>query len=129
MGHLRSILSLGVSRFFLVAFAVYLLNFSIDSQDPYPDDVAENLAFNDIESFYEFFTEALMGIEDAVEEHEERDMAEGGSFSYAKYLCTASSPCVLQLRNYVELNTEQVDTSNFLLKRIFSRDLAPPPEV
>ncbi|MFM7856579.1 MAG: hypothetical protein ACKO96_32810 [Flammeovirgaceae bacterium] len=128
MGHLRSILELDISRFFLIAFAAYLLNFSIDSQDPYPDDVAENLAFNDIESFYEFFTEALMGIEDAVEEHEERDMEEGGSFSYAKFLCPANAPFVFDTRQFVELGTQRQVSPFIYLKSNFSRNVAPPPE-
>ncbi len=128
MRQLRWALGLGISRFFLMAFAAYLLNFSIDSQDPYPDDVAENLAFNDIESVYEFFTEALMGIEDAVEEHEERDMEEGGSFSYAKFLCTANAPFGFETRHFIELNTQRQISPFARLKPNFSRNIAPPPE-
>jgi hypothetical protein len=129
MGFFRSILSLSISRFFLVAFAVYLLNFSVDSQDPYPDNVAENLAFNDIESFYEFFAEAVIGIEDAVEEHDERDMDEGGSFSYAKFLCTASAPFCLHTRNFVDLDTKLLILPCAWFKSNFSRDIFPPPEL
>ena len=129
MQQFRLILNLGFSRVLVIAFAAYLLNFSIDSQDPYPDDVAENLAFNDIESVYEFFTETLMGIEDAVKEHEERDMDEGGIFSYSKFFYSSNTAFCLQIQHYVELSALVLVPTTVHLKHNFLRNINPPPEV
>src|SRR5690349_15550129 len=73
-----------LSRAIAFSLAVYLFNFSIDSRDKAPDYVAEDLAFNDIESVYEFLAEGLLGVENAVEEHDERDQDDAGSFEFNK---------------------------------------------
>jgi hypothetical protein len=74
-----------VNRVPCFLLAVYLFNFSIDSRDAHPDSVAEDLSINDIESVYEFLTEHVLGIENAVEEHDERDQDDGGSFEFKKF--------------------------------------------
>lgn len=73
-----------VHRVISFLLAAYLLNFSIDSRDAHPDAVVEDLSFNDIESVYELLAEDVVGIENAVEEHDERDQEEGGSFEFKK---------------------------------------------
>lgn len=74
-----------VHRAICFLLAVYLFNFSIDSRDAHPDTVAEDLSINDIESFFEFMAEHVMGIDNAVAEHEERDQDDSGSFEFKKY--------------------------------------------
>jgi hypothetical protein len=68
--------------------ALYLLNFSVDSRDAHPDSIAEDLSINDIESFYEFLAEGMFGVKNAVEEHDERDQDDGGSFEFKKFFFT-----------------------------------------
>lgn len=65
-----------IKRAISLLLALYLLNFSVDSLDAQPDHVAEDLSYNDIESMYELILEAVLGIENAVEEHEEHDFDE-----------------------------------------------------
>lgn len=95
MSRLFSLLRL-ISRPFCLVMAVYLFNFSIDSRDAQPDFVAEDLAFNDIESFYEFALEALAGIDNAVEEHEEHDQEEGGALDFKKCYLEPATALVIK---------------------------------
>lgn len=83
-----------VTRAFAFLMALYLFNFSIDSRDAYSDAVAEDLSVNDIESVYEFLTEGVLGVENAVEEHDEHDQEEGGSFEFKKDYVSLTCPKV-----------------------------------
>jgi hypothetical protein len=76
------------SRVLAFIMAIYLLNFSVDSRDAHPDSVAEDLSVNDIESFYEFLAEGMLGVKNAVEEHDERDQDDAGSFEFKKFFFT-----------------------------------------
>lgn len=53
--------------------ALYLFNLSIDPRDPQAESISENLSVNDIESFCELILETVIGIDNAVPEHEEHD--------------------------------------------------------
>ncbi|WP_372755920.1 hypothetical protein [Mariniflexile sp.] len=52
---------------------VYLLNISVDTPDPFPENIPENLAFNDQESIVELVIEKLLGFEDAFAEYDDPD--------------------------------------------------------
>lgn len=114
----------------LVAFtmAIYVFNFSIDSRDRAQDALTEDLSYNDIESFYEFFTEDLLGIENAVEEHEEHDQEDGGSIEFKIDIIR---PLISQLSGSGRPHTEEpmqsthVEFHPSLLMEIDS----PPPEI
>lgn len=75
-----------------LVLAVYTFNFSIDAPDARPDSVAEDMSFNDIESFYEFLLEGVAGIDNAVAEHEEHDDAGGSAFDSKKWCLATISP-------------------------------------
>lgn len=74
-----------VHRVICFLLAAYLLNFSIDTRDAQSDAIAEDLSVNDIESVYELLAEGVVGVENAVEESDERDQEEGGSFEFKKF--------------------------------------------
>jgi hypothetical protein len=80
-------------RFVALLMALYLFNFSIDSRDANPDHIAEDLSYNDIESVFEFSLECLLGIHNAVAEHDERDQDHAGSFDFNKifYSCSITN--------------------------------------
>lgn len=56
--------------------ALQLLNISIDSPDPHPNYIPEDLTFNDQESIVEFVAETLLGYEDFIEEYDDNDLNE-----------------------------------------------------
>jgi hypothetical protein len=116
-----------IYRAIALCMALYLFNFSIDSQDAQSDSVAEDLSFNDIESVYEFVTEAVFGIENAVEEHEERDPDDGGSFEFKKFYFTSliSSVQIKTLDYIFELQLPEHDCPALAIR--FAEIDSPPP--
>ncbi len=119
-----SILHRAVS--FLLAFIIF--NFSIDSQDPQPDSVAEDLSFNDIESIYEFVVENILGFENAVAEHDEHDQENGGSFDFEKFDFACSEPLIVLTRSECDIqNVPPVDYCESLASP-FYRINSPPPK-
>ena len=53
--------------------AIYLLNISVDTADPNPEYIPEDLSFNDQESIVEIIIEKILGYEDAIEEYDDHD--------------------------------------------------------
>jgi hypothetical protein len=116
-----------ISRAIAFLMAVYLFNFSIDSRDAHADSVAEDLSFNDIESVYEFLAEGLLGIENAVEEHDERDQEDGGSFEFKKVYFIVSIPQVqAKAPNYISSIYSSIDFCDPLAIRA-AEIISPPP--
>lgn len=52
---------------------LYLLNISVDTPDPYPEHIPEDLSFNDQESIVEIIVEKVLGYENAIEEYDDHD--------------------------------------------------------
>lgn len=52
---------------------LYLLNISIDTTDPYPEYIPEDLSINDQESIVELFVEKILGYENAIKEYDDHD--------------------------------------------------------
>ncbi|PKQ46158.1 hypothetical protein [Confluentibacter flavum] len=63
-------------RFLWGFMALYFLNISVDTVDPYPNYIAEDLSFNDQESIVEIIVEQVLGFENAIEEHDDPDTEE-----------------------------------------------------
>ena len=53
--------------------SLYLLNISVDTADPNPVNIPEDLSFNDQESIIELIVEKLFGFEDAIIEYDDCD--------------------------------------------------------
>ena len=51
----------------------YLLNISVDTEDPNPEHIPEDLSFNDQESIVEIVVEKVLGFEDAIKEYDDHD--------------------------------------------------------
>lgn len=52
---------------------LYFLNISVDSPDPLPNKVPEDLSFNDQESIVELIVEKVLGFEDLISEVDDPD--------------------------------------------------------
>ena len=50
-----------------------LLNISVDTADPKPEHIPEDLSFNDQESIVEIIVEKVLGFEDAIKEYDDHD--------------------------------------------------------
>lgn len=55
-----------------IVMALHILNFSIDAPDIIDRNIAEDLSYNEIESFTELITENILGIENALSETDEK---------------------------------------------------------
>lgn len=53
--------------------AIYLLNVSVDTADPHPEHISEDLTINDQESIIEIIVEQVLGYEDAIKEYDDHD--------------------------------------------------------
>lgn len=53
--------------------SLYLLNISVDTADPNPEYIPEDLSFNDQESIVEIIVEKILGFEDAIKEYDDHD--------------------------------------------------------
>ena len=52
---------------------LYLLNISVDTADPNPECIPEDLSFNDQESIVEIIVEQVLGYENAIKEYDDYD--------------------------------------------------------
>jgi hypothetical protein len=115
-------------RVFSLLLALYLLNFSIDSRDAKPDQIPEDLSFNDIESIYEFVLETVLGLENAVAEQDEHDQDDNGSLDFKKiYLNPYPTVSTLADLRTLRVTYFPVDSQRSLA--LFYEIDAPPPKV
>jgi len=64
-------------RLFWFLMALHILNLSVDSPDPQPIHIPEDLGYNDMESIVEIFLELVLEIEDAIPESDDDDSTQG----------------------------------------------------
>lgn len=67
--------------------AVYLFNISVDTADPSPDYLPEDLSINDQESFVELILEKVLGYENAIKEYDDPDAEEHTQQENTKIEC------------------------------------------
>lgn len=70
---IRQIRNCTKCKFLFGLLGLYLLNISVDTEDPYPNYIAEDLTFNDQESIVELVLEQLLGFENAIKEYDDCD--------------------------------------------------------
>lgn len=63
---------------------IYLLNISVDTADPNPHHLPEDLSFNDQESIVEVVVEKILGFEDAFREYDDQDSEDHNKKSNVK---------------------------------------------
>jgi hypothetical protein len=71
-------------RYFWFLMAVHILNCTIDAPDTQPDNIPEDLSYNDIETLVEWVLEDVLEIENAISEHDEPDNNDGFSMEMKK---------------------------------------------
>ena len=116
-----------IYRAMALLMALYVFNFSIDSPDGHPDSVAEDLSVNDIESVYELVAETILGIENAVEERDERDPDDGSSFQFKKFYTTLVSSVQIKAADYIfDLHIYKHNCPDLEIR--FTEIDSPPPK-
>ncbi|WP_443939495.1 hypothetical protein [Pedobacter sp. MW01-1-1] len=64
------------TKFLWGFIGLYLLNISVDTTDPNPEYIPEDLSINDQESVIEILVEKVFGFEDAIKEYDDHDTDE-----------------------------------------------------
>jgi hypothetical protein len=117
-----------INRLAAFLLAIHIFNFSIDSRDAQPDNIAEDLSYNDIESFHEFLLEDIFGLNDAIAEHDEHDSSDGSSCELKKIF---SNPSLAKEREtkhcYIRDLTFLIDQHLGTVTSFIEID-APPPQ-
>jgi hypothetical protein len=115
-----------------MVIALHILNFSLDAPDATNSAVAENLSFNEIESFTEWFAEEVLNIEDAFSEADEQGDEESGfikkivdiKFYQVVFEDETITPSLINIKN----NSTSVNYSKPFCATIYISIFSPPPE-
>jgi len=111
--------------------AIHIFNISVDSPDPEPAYLPEDLSFNDMESIAEIILEEVLGITNAINEQDEPDENGGANFEMKKLEIPFKQFCCHHLNPLLIMNADYFKSYNlayFYSSTIFEV-LTPPPQV
>lgn len=107
---------------------VYLLNISVDTADPSPEHIPEDLSINDQESIVEIVVEMILGYENAFEEYDDNDTEEHNKKTNVKIDLTNHYTAEIVLNKESIITTRQnfPDLNTFLANGFQKLDIPPP---
>ncbi len=108
--------------------ALHILNCSVDTADAQPENVPEDLSYNDMESVVEILLEQVLGIDNAIAETDDADTDAGGTFSIKKGVDFSyhQSPIKsLFCYNSIAISKHILYKENY--SKQFHPELTPPP--
>jgi hypothetical protein len=107
---------------------IFLLNVSVDTADPKPNYVPEDLTFNDQESIVELMLEKVLGYENALKEYDDTDSEEHTKKSNVQFdlVFVGSTKSTLHHWLSAPLNPVFTEDQNRLLNGFLSLDTPPP---
>lgn len=109
---------------------LYLLNISVDSADPNPEHIPEDLSINDQESIIEIVFEKILGYEDAFEEYDDRDAEDHNKKTNVKIDLIAQYRTKSNVkRPFHEMAKQNFPDHTAYLTSGFYRFDTPPPKV
>ncbi len=109
---------------------LYLLNISVDTIDPNPDHLSENLSINDQESIVEIVVEKVLGFEDAIAEYDDTDTEDHNKRTNLKI--DVVIPPNFELNNnasYCDISTAGFPINDSCLTIGFFELETPPPKI
>ena len=109
---------------------LYLFNISVDTTDPNPEHIPEDLSFNDQESIVEIVVEKVFGFEDAIKEYDDHDTEDHNKKKNVKIdlLVYVSKHDKIDFNNFFESIKLFPDYGARLIKGFIEID-SPPPKV
>jgi len=109
---------------------LYLLNISVDTADPNPEHIPENLSINDQESIVEIVVEKILGYENAIEEYDDHDTEDHNKKSNVKIDLTTHSLVDNALnQSLIESTRHKFLDYNTYLTNGFQKLDIPPPKI
>lgn len=107
----------------------YMLNISIDTTDPTPSYLPEDLSFNDQESIVELVVEQFLGYQDSIAEYDDNDTEDYGkkkNVSLSLLFFETSPHHELSQPSYTERASHYPDYTEGLLTIVYDTDSPPP---
>jgi len=118
------------SKFLWGLLGLYLLNISVDTADPHPEHIPEDLSINDQESIVEIVVEKVLGFEDAIEEYDDHDTEDHNKEKSLKIdLLVYLFPATKIDPNQVDEREKAYSHHDAGLTKGFSKIDSPPPKV
>ena len=109
---------------------LYLLNISVDTADPNPEHIPEDLSINDQESIVEIVVEKILGYENAIEEYDDHDTEDHNKKSNVKIDLTTHSLVDNALnQSLIESTRHKFLDYNTYLTNGFQKLDIPPPKI
>lgn len=109
---------------------LYLLNISVDAPDITPQQIPEDLSFNDQESIIEIVIEKVLGYEDAIKEYDDNDTEDHNKKKDVKIDLLYSHTTLLKSTNKLfKKNVNQFFNYNNHYSSGFIEIDSPPPKV
>lgn len=107
---------------------LYLLNISVDTADPNPEHIPEDLSINDQESIIEIVVEKILGYENAIEEYDDNDTEEHNKNTNVKIDLTNHYTAEIDLHKESRITIRQnfPDLNTFLANGFQKLDIPPP---
>jgi hypothetical protein len=118
------------TKIFWGLIGLFLLNISVDTQDPYPEHIPEDLSINDQESIIEIVVEQVLGYEDAFKEYDDHDTEDHNKKTNVKIDLFNSyiTDCIIY-QSFIGTKKQKSPIYNTLLTNGFQKLHIPPPKV
>lgn len=109
---------------------LYLLNISVDSPDPNPESIPEDLSINDQESIIEIVLEKILGNENAIEEYDDNDKEDHNKKTNFKIDIIAQYTVDSSIKqSFTEATKQKFPDYNTYLTSGFQKLDIPPPKI
>lgn len=109
--------------------ALFLLNISVDTADPNPEYIPEDLSINDQESIIEIVVEEILGYENAIKEYDDNDSEDYNKKTNISIdLSVRLSSHSTTYQPTLESKKQVFPEFDILLSSGFSRLETPPPK-
>lgn len=109
---------------------LYLLNISVDTADPDPEHITENLSINDQESIVEIVVEKILGYENAIKEYDDHDTEDHNKKANVKIdLATHFIVDNALNQSFIETTSQKFLDYNTYVTNGFQKLDIPPPKI
>jgi hypothetical protein len=107
---------------------LYLFNISVDTADPYPEHIPEDLSINDQESIIEILVEQVLGYENAFKEYDDHDKEDHNTKANVKFDFTNHNfaELVLNYKTIIAALPNFPNYATYLTKGLQEQDIPPP---
>lgn len=109
---------------------LFLLNISVDMEDPNPIYIPEDLSINDQESIIEIVVEQVLGFDDVFKEYDDNDTEDHNKKTNVKIdLFNNYIADSMMMQSFIKVKKQKFLNYNTFLLNGFQKLNIPPPKV